>query len=324
MKNANAHPLLRILAELIEVTLFSFLFIFCFSYFYSGNLTDLKTLWINLVNYLSQIFLPLLLILFFYRAVFTNLFGGNIGKLLTGLAVVSDSHTPLTFKRLLLRYNLGYIFSGTCFGIGYWSVFKDPDRKTWHDHAFGSKVIVRSPIWPAGLLCLFGLLYGIYYFGLIGINNVSASPLIQELYLNYQKQQALKEASDSATPSGDLNQVNQNPSSTGNTNQQPLQTGPGYNKVDIDNLVAELKLADKDFETISTYYKAVSSYNQTTITQILTIIPQRKALAQKLLDKMGKGQNLTTEDLRIWDQYDALTVQQNDLVRSLYNGNGGN
>ncbi len=99
-------------------------------------------------------------------------------------------------------------------------------------------------------------------------------------------------------------------------------TGPGYTKQDIDNLVTDLNNADKDYQAIQ-QFKGSSSYNQQTINRIIEIIPQRKALAQKLLDKMGKDQSLTQADFATWDQYDALSAEQNKLVTSLYNGNGG-
>lgn len=106
-----------------------------------------------------------------------------------------------------------------------------------------------------------------------------------------------------------------------NTPQQP--SGPGYTKTDIDNLVTDLNRADQDYKTLADSYKGVSTYNQTTINRVLQIIPQRKTLAQQLLDKMGKGQSLTQADFSTWDQYGALTAEQNNLVKTLYNGNGG-
>lgn len=112
------------------------------------------------------------------------------------------------------------------------------------------------------------------------------------------------------------------------TNQSQTQSpsqpaGPGYIKEDIDNLIRDLNQADQDYKTMEQSYKGVSTYNQQTINRILQIIPQRKSLAQKLLDKMGKGQSLTQADFATWDQYSALTAEQNDLVKTLYNGNGG-
>lgn len=110
--------------------------------------------------------------------------------------------------------------------------------------------------------------------------------------------------------------------STVNPSAPVTQVGPGYTKQDIDRLVNDLTLADQDAINIQTF-KGVSTYNQAVVERISQLIPQRKSLAQKLLDKMGKNQNLTEADFKTWDQYDALTVEQNELVKKLQNGNGG-
>lgn len=120
----------------------------------------------------------------------------------------------------------------------------------------------------------------------------------------------------SAQAPGSTTQVNTQPQS------QPVQSNSlGYIRQDIDNLVNDLNLADQDYKDIQTY-KGLSNYNQQTVNRINELILQRKALAQKLLDKMGKNQPLTQTDFTTWDQYDALSLEQNNLVKTLHN-NGG-
>lgn len=111
-------------------------------------------------------------------------------------------------------------------------------------------------------------------------------------------------------------------SQTQTTSPSQQSSGPGYTKQDIDNLVQDLKNMDQDSQNIQNF-KGNSSYNQQTVDKIIQSLTQRKTLAQQLLDKMGKNESLTQTDFNIWDQYDALTQQQNTLVKSLYNGNGG-
>lgn len=99
-------------------------------------------------------------------------------------------------------------------------------------------------------------------------------------------------------------------------------TGPGYTNQDIDNLVNDLDFADQDYSDIQTFIGS-PTYNQEIVNEVIRIIPQRKALAQKLLDKMGKNLPLTQADFATWDQYRTLSSRQNSLVTTLHNSNGG-
>lgn len=136
------------------------------------------------------------------------------------------------------------------------------------------------------------------------INALHATPRPAPLY----------KLSFSASPSAKI----QTPAKSA-AQSQPV--GLGYTIDDVNNLVRDLNQADQDFKTIQNY-KGNSSYNQATVDKIIELIPQRKALAQKLLDKMGKNEPLTQADFSIWDQYTSLTNQQYSLVGSLYK-NGG-
>ncbi len=111
-------------------------------------------------------------------------------------------------------------------------------------------------------------------------------------------------------------------SAPGAQNQQPA--GPGYSRQDIDNLVNALNQADKDTETLKTYQTGpFPNYNPSVVNDALQTIAQRKVLAQQLLDKMGKGLPLTASDTAVLNQYAALTTKEDQLIKTLENGNGG-
>lgn len=473
MNNPPAGFFLRLLAYLNDKLIF-LLLASIFLWNLSKN-TTLNSIYHGLVIFLILVVFYLLFGMI-YNVMFTYYFGGNLGKLVTGLRIKDQSGNKLDFKKILFRQLLSYQFSSLVFGLGYLSILKDPEKQAWHDKTVDSNVFKIQPLLLLGLL-VFLLTIGANGYllktsfdnflnnpakqevlGLVAAfqeqskNNQNAAnqkiskgiqdqqlkvydlmkankldeaiksaqlmldssktqsekalstQVIGEVYaskLDYPKAktyftEALKldqnlsgayiglaaaniiekdfqQATVNAQKAIDLapnrtdfydvlglayygagdkdkaiqsieNAIKGNPSieqykkdldfvknsttqptsQTQSKNTIPAQpAGPGYTKQDIDNLVRDLNQADQDYQTINSNYKGSSSYNQQTINKIFEIIPQRKALAQKLLDKMGKGQNLTQVDFGIWDQYDALTSQQNTLVGSLYNGNGG-
>lgn len=410
-----------------------------------------------------------------YNVIFTHYFGGNLGKLITGLRVRDQSGSKLDLKKILFRQLLAYQFSWLVFGLGYLSVLKDPKKQAWHDKTIDSNVFRVQPLLPLALIVFLLTLGASGYLLKTSFDNFLNNPAKQEVLglvaafkeqsknsQNTANQKISKEIQDQQLKVYDLMKANKldeaskaaqqmldssktdsekalsmqvigevyaskldypkaktyfidalkldnnlpgayiglaaaniiekdfqqaitnaqkaidlapnrtdfydvlglayygagekdkaiqniekaiqgNPSveqykkdldfvknSTAQPTSQtqskttvPAQpAGPGYTKQDIDNLVTDLSQADQDYQNIQNF-KGSSSYNQQTVNKIIELIPQRKALAQKLLDKMGKNQSLIQADFAIWDQYDALTAQQNSLVSSLYNGNGG-
>lgn len=410
-----------------------------------------------------------------YSVMFTHYFGGNLGKLITGLRVRDQSGSRLNFKKILFRQLLAYQFSWLVFGLGYLSILKDPKKQAWHDKTVDSNVFKVQPLLPLALTIFLLTLGASGYLLKTSFDNFLNNPAKQEILglvaafkeqnknsQNVASQKISKEIQDQQLKVYDLMKANKldeasktaqqmldssktnsekalsmqvigevygskldypkaktyftdalkldqnlsgayiglaaaniiekdfqqaivnaqkaidlapnrtdfydvlglayygagdkdkaiqsiekaikgNPSveqykkdldfvknSTSQYTPQtkpqsvtPAQpTGPGYTRQDIDNLVRDLNQADQDYKNIQNF-KGSSSYNQQTVNKIIEIIPQRKALAQQLLDKMGKSLTLTQADFATWDQYDALTAQQNSLVSSLYNGNGG-
>lgn len=410
-----------------------------------------------------------------YSVIFTHYFGGNLGKLVTGLRVRDQSGSKLDFKKILFRQLLAYLFSWLVFGLGYLSILKDPKKQAWHDKIVDSNVFRVQALLPLALIVFILTLGASGYLLKTSFDNFLNNPAKQEILglvaafkeqnknsQNVANQKISKEIQDQQLKVYDLMKANKldeasktaqqmldssktnsekalsmqvigeiyaskldypkaktyftdalkldqnlsgayiglaaaniiekdfqqaivnaqkaidlapnrtdfydvlgmayygagdkdkaiqsiekaikgNPSveqykkdldfvknSTSQYTPQakpqsvtPAQpTGPGYTRQDIDNLVRDLNQADQDYKNIQNF-KGSSSYNQQTVNNIIEIIPQRKALAQQLLDKMGKGLTLTQADFATWDQYDALTAQQNSLVSSLYNGNGG-
>jgi len=84
----------------------------------------------------------------------TSKFGGNLGKLLTGLKVVSKNGSYLPFKKALFRATIGYTFSTLLFGLGYLNIITDFQKRAWHDKTIGSYVVKKNNIWILSIIIL--------------------------------------------------------------------------------------------------------------------------------------------------------------------------
>ncbi|MCL4367253.1 RDD family protein, partial [Patescibacteria group bacterium] len=141
---------LRLLAKLIDIA--TSLIPFCFLLYIVAGATSLAQL-----AYLILVLLMIMLIpwlSFLYPSVFTYYFYGTIGKLITGLKVVNEQGARLSFKRNLFRHTIGYSFASLFFGLGFWSIIKDPLKQGWHDKAIGSKVLKVNNLWPVAIVLL--------------------------------------------------------------------------------------------------------------------------------------------------------------------------
>lgn len=408
-----------------------------------------------------------------YNVIFTYYFGGNLGKLVTGLRVRDQSGSKLNLKRILFRQLLSYQFSWLVFGLGFLSILKDPNKQAWHDKTVDSNIFQVQQLTLLGLLIFFLALAANGYLLKTSFDNFLNNPASQEVFglvaafqeqsknnkntpslqiskeiqdqelevydlikankldeasksaqqmldssktesekalsmqvigevftsqLNYpmaktyfmnalkldqnlpgayiglaavnikeedfqqaiidarkavdlvpnpnfyyilglayygagNKEKAIESIEKATLGNPDVEEYKKTLNDIKNSTIKPASqtqaktavtaqlANLGYTTHDIDILVIDLNHADEDYKNIQ-YFKGSNSYKQATVDKVIEIIPQRKILAQQLLDKMGKGQSLTQADFAIWDQYKALTTQQNTLVMSLHTTQG--
>lgn len=169
MNNTNyAEFKLRYLAFLIDSAL-GFLVFSGLLYIVSMQTTPTSTITAALISLII-----LLNPLFIYNSIFfIYFFGATPGKLMLGLKIISDLNTKPTFKQIVLRQTLGYLFSGTFFGLGFLSVIKDGKRQAWHDKAFATIVTKKGNMFVIGLM-IFIILLAISFSLLIeAIQNLS-------------------------------------------------------------------------------------------------------------------------------------------------------
>lgn len=159
MKHANFKD--RLVASFLDFVIY--LLLLAELYLFVVGQSSLQQALINTVIALIILFNPVFL---FYSALMTYYFGGTLGKLLTGLEVVSEDYEKMSFLRILFRQTIGYSFSWIFFGLGFLSIIKDPKKQAWHDKTIGSFVVKKNNLLPLGIflgVIIFALSIYIFY-----------------------------------------------------------------------------------------------------------------------------------------------------------------
>ncbi len=177
MKNL-ATPFRRFLAWKIDLVLGGILPIYCiYKAFSIASVSNL----LSYVVYFILAAMAVQIILGLLNCWLTTKFGGSIGKLLTGIRVVDMGGEYITFKKSLFRYYVGYTISGAVLGLGYWWVFKDKNRQTWHDQFVNTFVITKNPSAVAlGFITLVVLVAVFTYLSLSMLTNIEKNQLFYQ------------------------------------------------------------------------------------------------------------------------------------------------
>jgi uncharacterized RDD family membrane protein YckC len=154
------------------------------------------TLSAALVVFLVYLIIFVLNPLIIYNSiVLTRYFGGSLGKLFTGLQVTNENGAPLTPKRIAFRQTIGYSFSSLVFGLGFFSIAKDPKKQGWHDKTVGSLVVIKHNLWPLAIIVCLIAIAGSIYLGMLSWERVTQGPLHTETEILQDKMNAdLKKA----------------------------------------------------------------------------------------------------------------------------------
>lgn len=181
MTHKLAHPNLRLLAWLLDVVM-SFAFFGYTLFLLSQSTSPIQAL--NSALNLVTIWLLTSASLGFVNAYLVSAFGGTLGKLLTGIAVVDSKGAHLSYPRSIFRLAVGYFVSGSLLWLGFLWAFFDKNRQTWHDLISDSLVVVINPRgWLLGLLCLLGSTFATYQLVQSSIQNFSFHKQVyQDIY----------------------------------------------------------------------------------------------------------------------------------------------
>lgn len=123
-------------------------------YFVAYNSYSLRDLLINFLKMVAFVSLPMVFISLLYSILLIHYFGTTIGKALAGITILSESGQKLSIKMVFFRQTVAKMISSSMFGLGYWSIIKNPKKQAWHDEIVASVARTKGQTWPIGLLFL--------------------------------------------------------------------------------------------------------------------------------------------------------------------------
>ena len=139
-----------------------------------------------------------------------NKFGGGLGKLACGLEITREDGSRLTYKNGLFREYVAKIASNALLGLGYYWIFKTPNKQGWHDSLSGTYVVKKHNGLLTGIMVL--ILFLAIEVGLVykSIDNFKGSKTLQYDFatLITQIRQDLYNPMVMETPNSDNNTKN--------------------------------------------------------------------------------------------------------------------
>ena len=145
---------IRWFAEAVDIIVWSpnfFVPLFLLSAFGSSGVETFipSFLWFLLYVILCTGILKLLI-----RPLLISKIGAGFGKLACGLQITRLDGSLLTYKNALFREYIAKIASNALLGLGYYWIFKNPQKQAWHDSLAGTYVIKKHNGFFAGLMVL--------------------------------------------------------------------------------------------------------------------------------------------------------------------------
>ncbi|MDP2098837.1 MAG: RDD family protein [Methylobacter sp.] len=94
----------------------------------------------------QQFYFPLYLLLvsFFFYAWFWTHGGQTLGLRAWKIRVLTLDRQPISWKQAALRFSLA-LFSWFFFGLGFWWILIDKDRRSWHDRFSKTALFFDTP-----------------------------------------------------------------------------------------------------------------------------------------------------------------------------------
>lgn len=191
---------IRLLASLLDGAIY-FLFISLLVFFVLNQATIASAI-TALLFLLIVVFNP---IVAFSSAFFMHYFGGSPGKLLTGLRVLTADGKKLSFKRILFRQTIGYSFSWIFFGMGYYSIIKDPKKQGWHDKTVNSVVTMKGNMFIIGLMMLIMIYIAAIYILINSMKSFSEGPIVTEIQVMVREEAMKQKTRNSSSSDSEYN-----------------------------------------------------------------------------------------------------------------------
>lgn len=145
---------IRWFAQAVDIVIWSlnfFMPLYLLSAFGSSNVETFipSFLWFSLYVILSAGLLK-----FFIHPFLISKIGAGLGKLVCGLQIIRLDGSPLTYKNALFREFIAKIASNALLGLGYYWIFRTPQKQAWHDSLAGTYVVEKHHGFFAGFMVL--------------------------------------------------------------------------------------------------------------------------------------------------------------------------
>jgi len=197
---------LRYLAQMVDSAIWSLNFfapLYLLSVF---GLTNVEAFIPAFLWFILYIFLAGPLVKFFVHPWLISHTGAGVGKLVCGLEIVNHMQSRLTFKNALFREYIAKIASNGLLGLGYYWIFKTPQKQGWHDGLAGTYVVKKHNGVLTGLMALIIMLAVIFGLGYKTFDDFKNAKTLQYdiMTLVTQIQQDFTETLAPKTPSTDF------------------------------------------------------------------------------------------------------------------------
>ena len=85
-----------------------------------------------------------LLIAVLYNVYFVMRRGATPGKMLLGLQVVDSNFQKPNLSKVIVRETIGKLATIVSLGLGFFWIFLDDNKRSWHDKISGTLVVIKS------------------------------------------------------------------------------------------------------------------------------------------------------------------------------------
>lgn len=145
---------IRWFAQAVDIVIWSLNFFVPLYLLSAFGSSSVETFIPSLLWFLLYVILCAGLLKFFVHPFLISKIGAGFGKLAYGLQIVRLDGSPLTYKNALFREFIAKIASNALLGLGYYWIYKNPQKQAWHDSLAGTYVVKKHNGFFAGLMVL--------------------------------------------------------------------------------------------------------------------------------------------------------------------------
>jgi len=145
---------IRYFAQMIDIFIWSLNFFIPFYLLSTFGTSSVDVFLPGFLWFLLYVTLVAGLTRFFVHPWLISKTGCGLGKLVCGLEITNQNGSRLTYKNALFREYIAKIASNALLGLGYYWIFRTPQKQGWHDSMAGTYVVKKHNGFFTGLMVL--------------------------------------------------------------------------------------------------------------------------------------------------------------------------